>query len=176
MVDREHSSSSPAYRSRRAERAARRNAQRGTAGPEPHAARPAVDDTVEPQASAPAPRTQRPRYVRQRAPHQSQGLVDDLATDDADLTTYAHDSNFAVRGANPLSGMAYRRSRSRMTKIQRSTRYGRYLEIPKGKRSIFFSRVRAQRRHSLLGILVSVILLAMAALLVWSLIQKLPRA
>ena len=120
-------------------------------------------------ASAPAA----PRYVRQRTPHRSQGTLDDLnAEDSTSSATYTHDSNISVGGATPLSGMAYRRARSDMSRVKSSTSYGQYLEIPKGRRSIFASRERARRRNSVLALFVVVVLLVLAAMFLWNMMQN----
>jgi len=124
----------------------------------------------EPDAMEAAPA---PRYVRQRAAHRDQGSVDDLNDDDIPSASYTHDSNITVGGATPLSGMAYRRSRSNMSRVHNGTRYGQYLEIPKGRRSIFASRERARRRRSVLALFAVIALLAMAALFVWNMMQRL---
>lgn len=110
-----------------------------------------------------------PRYVRQRTPHRSQGTLDDIADDNEPFVTYTHDSNISVGGA-PLSGMAYRRARSRINRVN-NTRYGQYLEIPKGRRTIFASRERARRRNSVLALFAVIILLALAAILLWNMMQ-----
>ena len=119
-------------------------------------------------ASAPAA----PRYVRQRTPHRSQGTVDDLNEESVPHANYTHDSNIAVGGATPLSGMAYRRSRSNMSRVKSGTRYGQYLEIPKGRRSIFASRERARRRRSVLALIAVIILLVFAGMLIWNMMQN----
>ncbi len=119
-------------------------------------------------ASAPAA----PRYVRKRTPHRSQGTVDDIADDSTDVTTYTHDSNISVGGATPLSGMAYRRSRSNMSRVKNGTRYGQYLEIPKGRRTLFASRERQRRRRSVLALLAVTALLILAAMALWNLMQN----
>ena len=116
--------------------------------------------------------TTAPRYVRQRTPHRSQGTLDDLADDDTPSQGYTHDSNIAVGGATPLSGMAYRRSRSNMSRVRSGTRYGQYLEIPKGRRSIFASRERARRRRSVLALLAVITLLVFAAMFIWNMMQN----
>lgn len=128
---------------------------------------PAATSPGHSTASAPAS----PRYVRQRKPHRSQGTLDDLADDNAPAVTYTHDSNISVSGSTPLSGMSYRRARSSISKVQRNTRYGHYLEIPKGRRSIFASRERARRRRSVLALLFVTLMLALAAMLVWNMMQ-----
>lgn len=119
-------------------------------------------------ASAPAA----PRYVRKRTPHRSQGTVDDIPDDSLEATTYTHDSNISVGGATPLSGMAYRRSRSNMSKVKNGSRYGQYLEIPKGRRTLFASRERQRRRRSVLALLAVTSLLVMAAMALWTLMQR----
>lgn len=111
-----------------------------------------------------------PRYVRKRTPHVSQGTLDDLYDESEDSITYTHDSNISVGGATPLSGMAYRRARSRLNRVN-NTRYGQYLEIPKGRRTIFASRERARRRNSVLALFAVIILLALAAILLWDMMQ-----
>ena len=119
-----------------------------------------------------SPTPSKPRYVRQRTPHRSQGTLDDLAEDNESSLSYTHDSNISIGGATPLSGMAYRRSRSNMSRVKNGTRYGQYLEIPKGRRSIFASRERARRRRSVLALLAVVFLLVMAALFLWNMMQQ----
>ncbi|MDO4403870.1 MAG: hypothetical protein Q4C09_02415 [Atopobiaceae bacterium] len=113
-----------------------------------------------------------PRYVRKRTPHRSQGTLDDLTDDSIPSASYTHDSNISVGGATPLSGMAYRRARSNMSRVKNSTRYGQYLEIPKGRRSIFASRERARRRHSVLALFIVVTLLILAAMFLWNMMQE----
>ncbi len=121
-------------------------------------------------STASAPKA--PRYVRKRTPHRSQGTLDDLTDDSIPSASYTHDSNISVGGATPLSGMAYRRARSNMSRVKNSTRYGQYLEIPKGRRSIFASRERARRRHSVLALFIVVTLLILAAMFLWNMMQE----
>ncbi|MDI9589918.1 MAG: hypothetical protein QM302_02565 [Acidobacteriota bacterium] len=113
-----------------------------------------------------------PRYVRRHSPHRSQGTVDDLNDQSLPSVSYTHDSNISVGGSTPLSGMAYRRARSNMSRVTNS-RYGQYLEIPKGRRSIFASRERARRRRSVLSLLAVVALLVLAAMFLWGMMQNL---
>lgn len=119
-------------------------------------------------ASAPAA----PRYVRKRTPHRSQGTLDDLVDDSIPSAAYTHDSNVSVGGATPLSGMAYRRARSNMSRVKNGSRYGQYLEIPKGRRTIFASRERARRRRSVLALFVVITLLVLAAMFLWNMMQE----
>ena len=129
---------------------------------------PDIDEPSLEEEPAPArTTTSAPRYVRQRTPHRSQGTLDDLADDDTPAQGYTHDSNIAVGGATPLSGMAYRRSRSNMSRVRSGTRYGQYLEIPKGRRSIFAKRERTRRRQSAIAAIVVIGILAIAAYIVW---------
>lgn len=136
---------------------------------------PAALDLPDPTAEpvSPAGETPAPRYVRRRAPHRSQGTVDDLTDDSVPHASYTHDSNIAVGGSTPLSGMAYRRSRSNMSRVKSGSRYGQYLEIPKGRRSIFASRERARRRRSVLALAAVVTLLILAGMFLWSMMQQL---
>lgn len=124
-----------------------------------------VDERPAPE---PAPA---PRYVRRRTPHRSQGTLDDLSEENEPTPNYTHDSNISVGGSTPLSGMSYRRARSNMSKVSGS-RYGQYLEIPKGRRSIFASRERARRRRSVLALFIVVTLLVLAAMFIWNLMQS----
>lgn len=135
-------------------------------GEEPGAA---SQDVAFSTASAPSA----PRYVRRRTPHRSQGLVDDLNEESEPSVGYTHDSNISVGGATPLSGMSYRRARSNMSRVKNSSRYGQYLEIPKGRRTIFASRERARRRRSVLALLAVVTLLVLAAMFLWNMMQNL---
>lgn len=119
-------------------------------------------------ASAPAA----PRYVRKRAPHRSQGMLDDLTDESIPSASYTHDSNISIGGSTPLSGMAYRRARSNISRVKSGSRYGRYLEIPKGRRSIFASQERARRRRSVLALIGVVTLLILAGMFIWNLMQS----
>ena len=138
-----------------------------SAGAAARAAEQAQQEATLP-ATSPAPK----RYVRQRPPHRSQGTVEDLVEDGTAEATYTHDSNISVGGSTPLSGMAYRRSRNSMTKVRNGMRYGQYLEIPKGRRTLFASRERARRRRSVLALLAVTALLVLAAMGIWTLMQK----
>lgn len=136
---------------------------------------PATDPAEEPAGDDERATTSEatPRYVRKRAPHRSQGSVDDLADDSAPHASYTHDSNVSVGGSSPLSGMAYRRSRNNMSRVKQGSRYGQYLEIPKGRRSIFASRERARRRRSVLALVAVIALLILAGMFLWSMMQRL---
>lgn len=127
-------------------------------------------------AGSPGPSTasasSTPRYVRKRTPHRSQGTLDDLNDESIPSAAYTHDSNISVGGSTPLSGMAYRRARNSITRVQRNTRYGHYLEIPKGRRSIFASRERARRRRSVIALFAVIILLVIAAMILWNMMQS----
>mgnify|MGYP006964804853 CR=1 FL=1 len=138
---------------------------------------------VEPQAPAQgqgAPRPQqaqpqhtptpeyRQRYVRQRAPHRTQAAINDLEQDVSYPDGYTHNSNITVGGGAFSGGAKYRRGRGSMDRIQKG-QYGRYLEIPKGRRSIFASRERARRRRSILSLIVVVALLVIVAVIIWRL-------
>jgi hypothetical protein len=59
-----------------------------------------------------------------------------------------------------------------MSRVKSGTRYGQYLEIPKGRRSIFASRERARRRKSVLALLAVVALLVLAAMFLWNMMQQ----
>ena len=155
---------------------------RASSVPGPHTAEPSAPardvDAAAPEA-APAPERPRTassskpqRYVRRRTPHRSQGVVDDLTDDSIPSAGYTHDSNITVGGSTPLSGMTYRRARSDIARVHGNTRYGQYLEIPKGRRSIFASRERARRRKSVLALLFVVALLVLAAYFLWNMMQN----
>ena len=105
-------------------------------------------------------------YVRPRKPHRTQSAIDDLAQDNLIETSggYTHDSNITVRGHRPFSGRPYRRSQADMNKLKQGSQYGQYLQIPKGKRSIFVSRERVHRRNSvIIAVCIAVVLLLVLA-------------
>lgn len=110
----------------------------------------------------------RQRYVRQRAPHRTQAAINDLEQDVSYPDGYTHNSNITVGGGAFSGGAKYRRGRGSMDRIQKG-QYGRYLEIPKGRRSIFASRERARRRRSILSLIVVVALLVIVAVIIWRL-------
>ncbi|MFC2704667.1 MAG: hypothetical protein ACFN02_01760 [Olsenella profusa] len=111
-----------------------------------------------------------PDFMRQRAPHVTQSAIDDLAQDGASVGEYTHDSNVAVRGG-AFSGRPYRKARGGMGQVK-GNRYGRYLEVPKGKRSIFESPERARRRRSLISTVAVIVFLVAVVLIVWVLMHS----
>lgn len=111
-----------------------------------------------------------PDFMRQRAPHITQSAIDDLAQDGVSVGEYTHDSNVAIRGG-AFSGRPYRKARGGMGQVK-GNRYGRYLEVPKGKRSIFESPERTKRRRSIISTVAVVVFLVAVAIIVWMLIHS----
>lgn len=111
-------------------------------------------------------------YVRKPRPRKTQEAINDLEQDESYAQGFTHDSNVTVRGRNPLSGTAYSRSRANMSQLQRDLHYGQYLEIPKGKRSIFSSRERSAAIRSRAILAAIVIVLIIVAIFAWQLILK----
>lgn len=148
------------------------------AGTQPHEADApyaAVDPFEEPATPSAEPADQgafepapRPRYVRQRPPHRTQAAINDLEQDQG-APGYTHDSNVAVRGGAFSGGRQYRRSHGGMDQIQNS-RYGQYLEVPKGRRSIFSARERARRRRSIATTVAVVAVIAVVVLVILHLV------
>lgn len=136
--------------------------------PQPAAASPAQEDAAAQAPSADSTEAtttqQRTPYVRQRTPRRTQEAIDDLAEDDNPIE-YAHESNVAVGGV--LGDRKYRRARSEITQFQKNNRYGQYLEIPKGRRSIFAKRERSRRRQGAIAAVVVVAILAAVAYIVY---------
>ncbi len=116
---------------------------------------------------APAQRTP---YVRHRTPRRTQEAIDDLAEDDSSVE-YAHESNVAVGGM--IADRKYRNARSDISRFQKNNRYGQYLEIPKGRRSIFAKRERARRRQSAVAAVVVLGILAIVAYILWQFMSTL---
>ena len=137
----------------------------------PNTTQPSAPLDVEPTETfddlAPA---QRSRYVRQRTPRRTQDAIDDLAEDDSSVE-YAHESNVSVGGM--IGDRSYRSARSDISKFQKNNRYGQYLEIPKGRRSIFAKRERARRRKSAIAAIVVLGILAIAAYILWQFMSTL---
>ena len=109
-------------------------------------------------------------YVRKPKPRKTQEAINDFEQDESYASGFTHDSNITVRGRNPLSGSAYSRSRTNMTKLQRDLHYGQYLEIPKGRRQIFSSRERSAAIRSRAAIAGILIVLLLVAIFAWQLI------
>ena len=109
-------------------------------------------------------------YVRKAKPRKTQEAINDFEQDESYASSFTHDSNITVRGRNPLSGSAYSRSRTNMTKLQRDLHYGQYLEIPKGRRQIFSSRERSAAIRSRAAIAAILIVLLIVAIFAWQLI------
>ena len=113
----------------------------------------------------------RPPYVRQRAPRKTVEAIDDLANEAGAGGRYAHDSNVAVSGGAFSGGRAYRKARSNKSTMQ-GGQYGQYLEVPKGRRSLFESRERARRRKSILALGAIVLVLALIVIFIVSLMTR----
>jgi hypothetical protein len=83
-------------------------------------------------------------FVRAPRQHVSQAPIDDLDEDEFEASIdYSHESNYTRRNLNPFEGSGYRRSRNDAAKFTKDLKYGRYLEVPKGRRDLF----SAKRRH-----------------------------
>lgn len=115
--------------------------------------------------------TRRAAYKRPRKAHITQDAINDLEADESFVENggYTHDSNITVKGKTPFAGRSYQRARAKVGKLQKSSHYGQYLEIPKGKRSIFISRERARRRNSI----IVMALIVLALLVIFSFAIKL---
>lgn len=129
---------------------------------------PSVEDL--PRKAEEAAPVERTPYVHKRAPRRTIEAIDDLA-DDESSTVYTHESDIAIGGM--VSDGRYRRARAEVSQFQKNNRYGQYLEVPKGRRSIFVKRESARRRRSVLAALVVIALLAVVAYVVWQLMSKL---
>ena len=113
---------------------------------------------------------QRTPYVRKPRPRKTQEAINDLEQDESFAQGFTHDSNVTVRGRNPLSGTAYSRSRANMTQLQRDLHYGQYLEIPKGRRTIFSSRERSAAIRSRAITAAILVVLLVVLIVAWQLI------
>lgn len=116
---------------------------------------------------------QRELYTRPRAPHKTQPAINDDAADGTySPEGYAHDSNIAIGGGVLSGGHSYRRARKSRSSIQQG-RYGQYLEVPKGRRSIFASRDRMRRRRSLFSIIAVILVFVVIAIVIAQMISHL---
>lgn len=116
---------------------------------------------------------QRELYTRPRAPHKTQPAINDDAADGTySPEGYAHDSNIAIGGGMLSGGHSYRRARKSRSSIQQG-RYGQYLEVPKGRRSIFASRDRMRRRRSLFSIIAVILVFVVIAIVIAQMISHL---
>lgn len=111
-------------------------------------------------------------YIRQPRPRKTQEAINDMEQDETYSVGFAHDSNVAVGGNTPLSGLGYRRSRADMGKLQRDLHYGQYLEIPKGKRQIFSSRERERQIRSRAAMVGVVAFLIIATIIIISIVMQ----
>ena len=113
-----------------------------------------VDTPAEP--AAPAPDAYRPAYVRPAKPRRTVASIDDVDQDAFDARgNYTHDSNFSASGQNRIR---------QGDRLRRDSQYGQYLEVPKGKKTIFSSREQARQRRS--AIVMAVIVAILVILLV----------
>ena len=138
------------------------NFQDAGAAPSPQAQAPQAAPTPAAPAAEPAP------YVRQRAQHRSVDPIDDFAAGDSAPEATTHDSDYV--GSRGMGGRSYRRSREQGEQLRRNLHYGQYLEIPKGRRSIFASQESARRTKSVIALAVVAAILAIAAICVFQLL------
>ena len=116
---------------------------------------------------------QRELYTRPRAPHKTQPAINDDAADGTySPEGYAHDSNIAIGGGVLSGGHSYRRARKSRSSIQQG-RYGQYLEVPKGRRSIFASRDRMRRRRSLVSLIAVILVFVVIAIVIVQMVSRL---
>lgn len=131
----------------------------------PWAKRPAGQPSTDPLFGKNHP-SNIPPYVRQRAPHKTQAAINDLSEDgNISASGYAHDSNITVRGGALSGSRTYRRARNDRSGFT-GGQYGQYLEVPKGRRTIFESRERAKKRRATIGLLVIILALTLVVLLI----------
>lgn len=110
---------------------------------------PALTPTSTPAPSEPS---YRPAYVRPAKPRRTVEAIDDDDQDAFDARgNYTHDSNFTVSGQRRIR---------QGDRLQRDSQYGQYLQVPKGKKSIFSSRQQAKQRRSAIVMVVIVVILA----------------
>lgn len=105
-------------------------------------------------------------YVRKARPHKTQPPVDDAVADQALSDELTHAPAISSK-ASPITGHVYRQSRSDLNRVQKSLKYGQYLEIPSGKRTIFESQAQKKRRRSLV-IAFAVIVVLLAVVVIWN--------
>ena len=122
----------------------------------------AAGDSSFTPASAPAPASAepsyRPAYVRPAKPRRTVEAIDDDDQDAFDARgNYTHDSNFTVSGQRRIR---------QSDRLQRDSQYGQYLQVPKGKKSIFSSRQQAKQRRS--AIVMVVIVAVLVVLLIFA--------
>lgn len=112
---------------------------------------------------SPAPRQQRPPFVRERRPHISQPPVNDVQADDTLEHNYSHESGYTLSNHRPMSSRTYRRSRSDVTKVKKELKYGQYLSVPKGSREIFGTHDRTRHRQMVVICVAVVIVVVIVA-------------
>lgn len=103
-------------------------------------------------SAAPARDAYRPAYVRPAKPRRTVASIDNIDQDAFDARgNYTHDSNFSASGQNRIR---------QGDRLRRDSQYGQYLEVPKGKKTIFSSREQARQRRS------AIVMAAIVAVLV----------
>lgn len=129
-------------------------------------ASPDVDGSVVPETPAPAAPQARPQaYVRPRTPHKTQPPVNDIQADEKVEHNYSHDSSYTLSSRSPITSRTYRKSRSQVSHVKKSLKYGQYLSVPKGSREIFGSREQLRKKHLLVALII-VLAIAAVALIV----------
>ena len=106
------------------------------------------------EASAPA---KTPIFERPARPRKTAEPINEMTETGSIDAVYVSDSDYSGKG---LSDSSYRRSRSGMNQLRRDLHYGQYLQVPKGKKSIFSSRQQAKQRRSAIVMVVIVVILA----------------
>lgn len=99
--------------------------------------------------------------------------VDRLEEDELEAKIgYVHDSDYHTTSFAPIREVEYRMSRSDMDRMRKGLRYGQYLELPKGRRSIFGASPRKRIILTALTTMAVLAALALVAYLLWGLVDK----
>ena len=113
-------------------------------------------------------------YVRRERPRHTQAAIDDMGEDDLyDDITYTHDSGLTVGRTNLFSrsSRAYRSAQRSVPQLHKSKGFARYLEVPKGRGSLFSMEQQRRRRRS---IAIVVAIVAAIALVIWLIVRFMP--
>lgn len=128
---------------------------------EVNASAPEIQDPSS-EAEAEPDRTPRP-YIRRERPRRTQAAIDDMEADDLYArVNYHHDSNITVGRMNPFNGTsrAYRRTQRSVPQLH-GGQYGRYLQVPKGRGSLFSMEVQRKRRRTVIATIIAVAAIAL---------------
>ncbi len=131
---------------------------------------PSQSGSFAPQPEAPHGRQGTP-YVRKQRPRHTADAINDMEADELYARAqYQHESSITIGRTNLFSrsSRAYRSAQRHVPRLRQGHSYGRYLEVPKGRVSLFSMEQQRRQRRNILMVVALIALIALIVFLVLS--------